>query len=48
MKTMAVPSKPPDSAGGWYDKYGLYGVLGQPPREPLAQVEWRNVRYYRQ
>ena len=48
VKRMTVPSKPPDSPNGWYNKYGLYAVLGQPPREPVASVEWRNVRYYRQ
>lgn len=32
---------------GFYNKYGIYGVLGKPPAGPVAQVEWRNVRYYR-
>ena len=32
---------------GFYFKYGLYGILGEPPRGQVSQVEWRNVRYYR-
>jgi hypothetical protein len=32
---------------GFYNKYGIYGVLGKPPAGAVAQVEWRNVRYYR-
>lgn len=32
---------------GFYNKYGLYGILGEPPRGEVSQVEWRNVRYYR-
>ena len=32
---------------GFYNKYGVYGVLGNPPVGPVSEVEWRNVRYYR-
>jgi hypothetical protein len=32
---------------GFYNKYGLYGVLGRSPAGAVSQVEWRNVRYYR-
>jgi hypothetical protein len=38
----------PPPAGGWYNKYGLYGIDGLPPVDPVSQVEWKNVRYYRQ
>jgi hypothetical protein len=33
--------------GGFYNKYGIYGVLGKPPAGQMSQVEWKNVRYYR-
>ena len=38
-----------DAAGprGWYHKYGLYGIRGEPPLGQVSQVEWRDVRYYR-
>ncbi len=32
---------------GFYNKYGIYGVLGRPPSGEVSQVEWKNVRYYR-
>jgi hypothetical protein len=32
---------------GFYNKYGIYGVLGKPPAGEMSQVEWKNVRYYR-
>jgi hypothetical protein len=41
MKT-TMSQSPPDSPGGWYNKYGVYNLGG---RE--AQSEWTNVRYYR-
>ena len=42
VKKTTMNQSPPDSHGGWYDKYGLYNGGG---RE--AQSEWKNVRYYR-
>jgi hypothetical protein len=41
-KKTTMDQSPPDSPGGWYDKYGVYNLGG---RE--AQSEWKNVRYYR-
>ncbi len=42
VKKTTMNQSPPDSPGGWYDKYGVYNLGG---RE--AQSEWKNVRYYR-
>jgi hypothetical protein len=42
VKKTTMNQSPPDSPGGWYDKYGVYNLGG---RE--AQSEWKNVHYYR-
>jgi hypothetical protein len=39
---------PPQSSGGWYNKYGLYGIQNIPPVGDVSQAEWKNVKYYRQ
>jgi hypothetical protein len=38
----------PYQGGGWYDKYGLYGINSMPPVLPVSQVQWKNIHYWRQ
>jgi hypothetical protein len=47
VKKVTMNALPPTGPNGWYDKYGLYAINGEPPRDEVAQVEWKNVRYYR-
>jgi len=43
VKKLTIDQSAPDSADGWYNKYGVYNLGGA-----TAQSEWRNVRFYRQ
>jgi hypothetical protein len=37
----------PPPSGGWYDKYGLYGIQSMPPVGQVSAAQWRNVKFYR-
>jgi hypothetical protein len=47
VKKVTVKANPPTGTG-WYNKYGVYAVNHAPPVDPMAQSEWKNVKFYRQ
>jgi hypothetical protein len=47
VRRYASSARDTPGPNGFYNKYGIYGVLGKPPAGEMSQVEWKNVRYYR-
>jgi hypothetical protein len=47
VKKVTVHANPPTGTG-WYNKYGVYAVNHAPPVDPMAQSEWKNIKFYRQ